>query len=214
MTFTQVGSGRSYIAESADILPSDGILPASTVFLTDTQDRLVFDGSDWFNLPRPTVVALDGSVVTSSATELNFNDNAVAGAAVAGKTLVAGAAKELPTGLVENILTKNADYPVVVGDSDKIILVTAADKIMTLPSTVAGLRFTFILTAAGLSTGAGLKISPAAADMIIGNGFTPADNKDAILAGSGDRAGDMIEVVGDGSAGWYITRVIGTWTRE
>lgn len=154
---------------------------------------------------------LDG--ITSSTTELNYSHGSTPGASVADVVLVAGAGRELPTGLVENVVTKGADYPVVAADSDKIIIVTAADKIMTLPSTVLGLRFTFVLAATGLSAGTGLQIAPAALDQIIGDGFTPADNKAAILAGASDRAGDMIEVIGDGNLGWYITRVIGTWAR-
>ena len=34
------------------------------------------------------------------------------------------------------------------------------------------------------------------------------------FAGSGDRAGDAITLVGDGVDGWYITGLTGTWTRQ
>lgn len=145
--------------------------------------------------------------------EMAALDGVTAGVVTASKALIAGANKEV-AGRNIKVQIKSADYPVVAADSDTIIIVTGVDKVMTLPATVAGLKFTFILAAAGLSTGTGLSISPNAANKIMGNGFTSADDKDAILAGSGDREGDLIELVGDGVDGWYITRVIGTWTRE
>lgn len=112
------------------------------------------------------------------------------------------------------IVTKAANYTVLAEDTGTLFIVTAADLVLTLPSTAAGLHFRFQIAAAGLSSGTGLSISPAAADKIMGNGFTSADNKDAICAGSGDREGDYIDVTGDGVDGWYISGVSGTWTRE
>ena len=112
------------------------------------------------------------------------------------------------------VLTKSADYTLTATDSGALVIVTGVDKVLTLPATVAGLVYTIVLAAAGLSDGTGLSISPNASDKIIGNGFTAADDKDAILAGSGDRAGDAITLVGDGVDGWYITGLTGTWTRQ
>lgn len=111
-------------------------------------------------------------------------------------------------------LTKSADYAVVAADANETIIVTGVDKVITLPATIAGFKIRIILAAAGLSAGTGLQIAPAAADKIMGNGFTSADAKKAILAGSGDREGDTIALEGDGVDGWYITNVVGTWTRE
>ena len=112
------------------------------------------------------------------------------------------------------VLTKSADYTLTAADSGALIIVTGVDKVLTLPATVAGLVYTIVLAAAGISADTGLSISPNASDKITGNGFTPADDKDAILAGSGDRAGDAITLVGDGVDGWYITGLTGTWTRQ
>jgi hypothetical protein len=110
--------------------------------------------------------------------------------------------------------TKSANYTVTAADSGVVFLAAAADLVITLPSTAAGLVYRFVVTSAGLSSGTGISISPAAADKIMGNGFTSADNKDAICAGSGDREGDFIELIGDGVDGWYIADLLGTWTRE
>lgn len=109
---------------------------------------------------------------------------------------------------------KTAAYTVTAADSGKVLIAdAAASVIFTLPATVAGLVFTFVVKQLP-GSGAGVAVSPAAADKIIGNGFTPADDKDAVCVVASDRLGDMITLVGDGVDGWYITSVIGTWTRE
>jgi hypothetical protein len=143
------------------------------------------------------------------------------GATMAGKTNFGNLeAKTLKINGVDskaeavNVLTKNANYTVQATDNNAHIIVTAADKVITLPPTIAGFLLCISLAAAGLSASTGLQISPNANDKIMGNGFTSADNKDAILAGSGDREGDSITLRGDGVDGWYIVAHEGTWTRE
>lgn len=114
-----------------------------------------------------------------------------------------------------NVIAKSTSFNVTASESGCTYEIGAADLVASLPATAPGLHYRFVLAAAGLSTGTGLSISPVALDKIMGNGFTSADNKDAILAGSGDREGDCIEIEGDAAGlGWYIRSVVGTWTRE
>jgi len=153
------------------------------------------------------------SGITATTAELNTTAGVTAGAASASKAVVLDANKAV-AGITRPVVTKSADYTVTAADSRKVIVVTGADKVMTLPATVAGLEYTFVLASAGLSAGTGLSISPNAADKIMGNGFTSADDKDAILAGASDREGDALTLVGDGVDGWYIVGVTGTWTRQ
>jgi len=108
----------------------------------------------------------------------------------------------------------SANYTVKASDSGNLLIITAADLVLSLPATVKGYIFSFALAAAGLSSGTGMAVSPVALDQIIGNGFTPADNKDAINTGASDRAGDYLQVSADGNLGYYITGIIGTWARE
>lgn len=117
-------------------------------------------------------------------------------------------------GLVDqsSVFSKAANYTVMPEESGSLFVATAVDVVFTLPATVAGLRYTFV--AKTLSTVTGLSVSPAAADKIMGNGFTSADNKDAINTAVTDREGDLLEVTGDGEDGWFVTRVVGTWARE
>lgn len=91
-----------------------------------------------------------------------------------------------------------------------VVCTNAASCIVSLPATQKGLTYTLVV--GSLPTGSGHALSPVAADKIIGNGFTAADDKDALCPVATDRLGDTITVVGDGVDGWYITSVIGTWT--
>ena len=145
-------------------------------------------------------ISIAGTAVSATAAEINTLASVTAGTASASKAVVLDANKAV-TGQRLPVLTKSADYTVTAGDSGATIIVTGVDKVMTLPATAAGLRNRFILAAAGLSAG-------------MGNGFTSADAKKAILAGSGDREGDSIMLEGDGVDGWYIVGTVGTWTRE
>lgn len=85
---------------------------------------------------------------------------------------------------------------------------------MTLPNTEEGLTYTFAVQADALSAGVGLRISPAAADAIMGNGLTSVDDKDLMNSGATDAEGDSVTLVGDGIDGWYITAITGTWVKE
>jgi len=104
------------------------------------------------------------------------------------------------------------DFTVTAAESGKIFIVNAADVTATLPSTAAGLTYTFIVQT--LSTTTGLSISPAAADAIHGGGQASTDNKDLINTAATDAEGDMVTIVGDGVDGWWITSIVGTWAEE
>lgn len=109
-------------------------------------------------------------------------------------------------------LLTEATYTVTEADHGKTLVATIADTVVTLPPTLAG--FEVEVLAAVASTTTGLSLSPDAADQIIGNGFTAADDKDAINTAATDVVGDLLRVKGNGTTGWYITNVIGTWARE
>lgn len=94
-----------------------------------------------------------------------------------------------------------------------VVQVVTADATITLPSTVVGTSYTIVNGGQGSTDGTiAINVSPAAADKIMGNGFTSADNKDAI--NTNGNYGDMIKLVGDGANGWMVVEVVGTWTRE
>lgn len=93
------------------------------------------------------------------------------------------------------------------GDNGVVQNVTATATI-TLPSTVVGTSYIIRVGALGKT----VSVSPAAADKIMGNGFTSADNKDLVF--TNQPAGSYVKLVGDGVNGWMVAQVLGTATRE
>lgn len=94
-----------------------------------------------------------------------------------------------------------------ITDQGDVQNVTASATI-TLPATVVGYVFIVRIGAMGLT----VNISPAAADLIAGAGFTAADNKD--LTFTNQPAGSYIALVGNGTTGWNILSRRGTITQE
>jgi len=93
------------------------------------------------------------------------------------------------------------------GDSGIVQNVTATATV-TLPATVVGTSYSIRVGAAGIT----VTVSPNAADKIMGNGFTSADNKDLVF--TSQPAGSFVTLVGDGVNGWFVSAIAGTATRE
>lgn len=117
-----------------------------------------------------------------------------------------------PMGVTAEVVTSAVNLTLTQDDSGKIIVITGADKVVTLPATQEGLVYTIVTGATSVTTG--LSVSPAAADQIIGLGFTAADDKDAINTQASERVGDSITLVGNGSTGWLAINASGTWARQ
>lgn len=83
-----------------------------------------------------------------------------------------------------------------------------ATATVTLPSTVVGYSYTIRVGAPGIT----VNVSPAALDLIGGNGFTAADDKDLIF--TNQPAGSYVTLVGNGTTGWNVVAISGTGTRE
>jgi hypothetical protein len=226
----------------ADALVLDADADTTISAPTDDQIDIEISGADDFTFTANTFTALSGSTIKTNTIAETTSANGVTIDGVllkdGGAVFADAATIEIDTvneatsaagvtidGLLvkdntlqawkRNVIAKSADFNVATAESGCIYEIGGVDKVATLPATAPGLQYRFVLAAAGLSSGTGFSVSPNASDKIMGNGFTSADNKDAILAGSGDREGDMIELTADAAgAGWYITGVIGTWTRE
>lgn len=105
-----------------------------------------------------------------------------------------------------------ADKTLAEGDNGITQVVMADAKVITLPATVVGYSYTIVN---GMADGACLvTVSPNASDKIMGNGFTSADNKDALNTKATAKNGDYIQLVGDGVNGWMVVGVSGIWARE
>jgi len=113
-----------------------------------------------------------------------------------------------PSAQTVNVISTAINRTMTQDESGSVIIVTAADKVITLPATQAGLTYTIVLGNGGLSSGTGLSISPAAADKI----DAASDDTDFVNTGATDTVGDSVTVVGDGAGGWYALNVQGIWT--
>lgn len=91
-----------------------------------------------------------------------------------------------------------------------------SDITITLPATGSGGFHFRIVNAEEETTGTRnkLSVSPQAADAIFGCEMTKVDNKDLINTSSTSHYGDMVELAADGTSGYFITRLIGTWAKE
>ncbi len=111
------------------------------------------------------------------------------------------------------MVTKVADYTVLVGDSGKTFAIATDGKKFTLPATQSGLRFTFVNT--GADGNNIITISPDAADAISGGGLgAGVDDKDLINTKATAKKYDYVTLVGDGAAGWIIEELVGVWAKE
>ena len=119
------------------------------------------------------------------------------------------------------ILTDN--YTLLEEDSGGVFGIGTDAKVITLPATKAGLKYTFINTgAAGNNI---VTISPVAADGISGTITLAAAvvvdagvvNKDLINTKATAKAGDSVTLIGTGVTGttaWIIVSSTGIWAAE
>lgn len=117
-----------------------------------------------------------------------------------------------PSKMGRPVTTRSSNATLAEADCGVVQNVTVDGVVLTLPATSAGMRF--VVRNGGTGGDVGVSVSPNALDKIMGNGFTSADNKDAINTKATSRPGDEIELVADGVNGWYVARVHGTWARE
>lgn len=173
-----------------------------------------------YSTTRAIRAALEGL-----ATYLDTIVGAVASLTTTAKTSAVAAINELDGELnvMKSVQTIAADTALTAAMHGKTFLVATDGKVITLPATVAGLRYTFINT--GAATHNDIKISPAAADGISGT-ITLADsvvvdagivNKDLINTKGTSACGDSVTLVGTGVTGtsaWIIVSSTGIWAAE
>jgi hypothetical protein len=100
------------------------------------------------------------------------------------------------------------------GDSGVVQNVTATCTI-TLPAVAAGtagVTYPIRVGAEAIT----VTVSPNSADKIVCNGFTAADDKDAIATTQPAGSYIILQSVNEATtdSAWVVTRVLGTWTRQ
>jgi len=100
------------------------------------------------------------------------------------------------------------------GDSGVVQNVTATCTV-TLPAAAAGTAGVTYLVRVG-APGITVTVSPNSADKIVGNGFTAADDKDAIATSQAAGSYIVLKAVNEATtdSAFVVERVLGTWTRE
>jgi hypothetical protein len=99
-----------------------------------------------------------------------------------------------------------------VQDIGKVMQVTADAKTVTLPATSVGYRF-IVLNGAADGT-ALVTVSPNADDKIMGADLAGVNNKDRLNTKATAEMGDFIDLLGEGTDGYYVLRERGTWAAE
>ena len=100
--------------------------------------------------------------------------------------------------------THTGNHTMTAANSGELHII-AANAAMTLPATSAGRSYSFLVQ--GSSS---LILDPNSSDKIVGAGAAGANDKDFYLADDGA----FIRIVGDGTHGWEIVEVAGTFSRE
>ena len=110
-------------------------------------------------------------------------------------------------GYNESTAVTAATKTLAEGDSG-VVQDVSVSSVITLPATAVGTTYLVRVASNGIT----VAVSPAAADKIMGNGFTSADNKDLIF--TNQPAGSFVELRADGADGYFVSRISGTATRE
>lgn len=117
----------------------------------------------------------------------------------------------------------SADTTLDLTDCGVVQNVIADGKVITLPATTAGACFTIRnggvpVTSGPAGTGSNksvlVTISPNSADKIQGGDLTGVDDKDLLNTKATSQVGDEVTIVGDGTDGWLIVSMIGTWAKQ
>lgn len=112
----------------------------------------------------------------------------------------------------EKTVTVSTNKTLAAADAGIVQVVDTDGVVITLPATATGLVFK--IRNGGADGAVGVSVSPNAVDLLQGNGFTAADDKDAINTKATAKKGDEITVVGNGGTGWTLHDVVGVWNRQ
>jgi hypothetical protein len=113
-----------------------------------------------------------------------------------------------------NRVTKTDDYTIDAADNGKTVYLSTDTKTITLLATVAGYRVR-IVNNAPFGT-ALIHVDPNAADKFLGGVGLAAggDGKKLSNTKATQKRGDYLELIGDGTNGWNIVDIRGTWAQE
>lgn len=189
----------------------NGINSYLEVFVRGTRVAYFDDtGSDLTLLANGLSVDSGGLTVTAGGVTVSGGGAAVTGNSTFADDITFSDAWYPSNATTEVIV---ADKTLDAEDTGKIFLCATDSTQFTLPATEAGLTYTIINTQASDSTNE-IAFSPHSDDKIMGPNIAGVDDKDLINTAASSKAGDMCRIVGDGSLGWYVTDIHGTWAAQ
>lgn len=109
--------------------------------------------------------------------------------------------------------THAASATLAAVDSGRLLSCATDAVILTLPAIADGLGGVKIMNTAAYGV-SGIKIAPAALDMILGPGITGADAKFIINTKATAKRGDYVVLDLGDADGYVITEMVGIWARE
>lgn len=148
-----------------------------------------------------------------------FSLEAAAGAGEAIRCLVLAPAAAGSIASNAPIVTA-ANYTATASDSGKLIQVTAADKTVTLPTGVTGMKYKILCTGLASTGGSvGTIVHVPTGDtlngqLVEGTAITPASGKGAVNTHGTAITGDFLVVVCTAANTWWVDDVRGIWARE
>ena len=139
------------------------------------------------------------------------------------KQIVKDLAAWVHRAIFSEVVTVTDNITLTANDSGKTYLVATDAKVISLPATEAGVKYTFVNT--GANGNNIISISPVAADGISGTITLAASvvvdagvvNKDLINTKATSKVGDSVTIVGTGVTGtgaWVIVASTGIWAAE
>ena len=163
-------------------------------------------------------VSVDDTTASSSTTTGSIHTDGGLGVV---KDVVAGSTVKITDKITysdqlihayDNSATISTDTTLGATSVGKMLTVAIDSLTITLPATVKG--YVYNIMNLGADAANIVKVSPNSVDKIMGPDIAGADNKDIINTKATAKTGDMIQLIGEGSAGWYVTKVTGIWAAE
>jgi hypothetical protein len=225
------GTPKKKLTVAGDISASGDIYAGDDLYLGNQRHQLNSHGGGGLTITSGSTNVLN--IPMSTSPQVSIGTTTVSGKALTVSGDISSSGNFYTDGTFakyrrEVIGTKADGHNLNVSSSGAVILQSTNAATINLPAMGAalkGVQYTFVHNGTATHT---WNLSPNASDKIMGSCIDSnaiatvvegasngagADNKDLQLdAGSG--VGDRVTIVGDGSAGWYITECMGSFVFE
>lgn len=182
---------------------------------------MTMNGEDIAYMSSSGINVVTGGMVISGGIDIHGTTTISGATTVAGNTIISGTATidgkvtfaNQVAHAFESTNSITTSVTLTVTDCGRVLTIPLSGVVLTLPATVLGYNYTVVN--AGATDGIGNpRLTPNASDMLLGASLSGIDNKYIENTQATSKIGDLIEITGDGSVGWYIQRQYGTWAAQ